>query len=176
MNVWSSFRLLSMLGFLLPMVASPCVADLYLEKAALCKKYGEPEKNTFSAVPGCWDEGVAFLKDDLLIHVYLNNGKACSVVYGHTKKGQPISQTEILLLLNQNAEGRTWQPQSIADYGLINYTRSDGKAFASYDGNDARPCLNIMTKELWEAMRMIKNKATSEKGMTAPAKTPPARK
>ena len=173
---WYPARLLLTFGLLLSVVAPPCLADLGLDKTALLKKYGEPEKSALPPLAGCWDEGLVFPKGDLLIHVYVKNGKACSVVYGHRKEGQPISQTDILLLLNLNAAGGTWQPQTITDVGVINFARSDGKALASYDGNDANPCLNVMTTELWEKMHARKKKASTGVGVVTPATPSPPRR
>ena len=170
---WRPGRLVLSCWLLLSVAASACLADLGLDKAALLKKYGEPEKSAIPPLAGCWDEVLVFPKGELLIQVYVKNGKACSVVYGHNKAGQPISQTDILLLLNLSTAGGTWQPQTITDVGVINFARSDGKAFASYDGNDAKPCLNVMTEELWGKMNARKKKAATETG-GAPAAKPPA--
>ncbi len=156
-----------------------CLADLFTDKATLVKKYGNPDKTPLPGLTGISDEGLAFAKDELIIHVYFKKGKACSVVYGHKKAGEQILQTELLMLLNQSSNGATWQPQTITEFGVVNYARSDGNALASYDGNDKRPCLNVMAKEVWEALNALKAKAEAGKkrkeGQNAePAKAQPA--
>lgn len=155
--------------------SSPCFADLCDEKEALVTQYGEPDRKPLPAIAGFSDEGNVFTKDELVIHVHFKNGKACSVVYGHKNVGEQLSQTEILLLLNKSSQGNTWQAQTITNKNILNFARSDGKAFASYDGNDVRPCLNVMTKELWNAlatMKAAKSKTAGKDKAAAPAAAP----
>ncbi len=147
--------------------SSSCRADLFDDKGTLVKKYGLAEAERLPVLPALFDEGLVFSKNELLVHVFLKNDKTRSVVYGHRKEGEQIQQTEMLMLLNQSSGGATWQAQTITGYGVINYIRSDGKAFASYDGTDKRPCLNVMSKEVWEALNVMKDKTQSDKKRVA---------
>jgi hypothetical protein len=78
-----------------------------------------------------------------LYFVIFANGR--SVLEGYSRvKGTDLSEKEIAKFLKANAAGATWLPDNRAKERR--FTRSDGKAEATYANVDGRPTLTVRAK------------------------------
>ena len=76
--------------------------------------------------------------------VIFANGRSVLEGYSHVK-GKDLSEKEITKFLKANAAGATWLPDNRAEERR--FTRSDGKAEATYANVDGRPTLTVRTKK-----------------------------
>ena len=83
---------------------------------------------------------VLYKKDRYLYEVTFANGRSVSESYFHVK-GTDLSEKEIARFLKANRAGATWMPSSTA--GQRRFTRSDGKAEATYAPVNGRPALTV---------------------------------
>jgi hypothetical protein len=82
--------------------------------------------------------------DPYLCFVIFANGQ--SVLEGYSRvKGTDLSEKEIARFLKANAAGATWSPDNTSKERR--FTRSDGKAEATYANVDGRPTLTVRTTE-----------------------------
>jgi len=94
-----------------------------------------------------------FYKNGFRIQVSFVNGKCAWILY--IKDGQPIFETELRTLLENNAEGSAWS--AVAEKRewpfkkKISYSRADGLADATYQELDSYNGLGIITKT-WREM------------------------
>jgi hypothetical protein len=79
-----------------------------------------------------------------LYFVIFANGRSVLEGYSHVN-GNDLSEKEIARFLKSNAAGATWIPEGMAKERR--FTRSDGKAEATYANVDGRPTLTVRTKK-----------------------------
>ena len=86
---------------------------------------------------------VLYKKDRYLYFVIFANGR--SVLEGYARvKGNDLSEKEIARFLKANAAGATWMQDNTSNERR--FTRSDGKAEATYANVDGRPTLTLRAK------------------------------
>jgi hypothetical protein len=83
---------------------------------------------------------VVYKKDRLLFFVTFANGRSISESYSHVK-GTDLSEREIAKFLKVNAAGATWIPDNTG--AKRRFSRSDGKAEATYGTTNGRPTLTV---------------------------------
>jgi hypothetical protein len=83
---------------------------------------------------------VLYHKDRYLYQVTFANGRSVSESYFHTK-GTDLSEKEIAKFLKANAGGATWASDKAGTEHR--FTRSDGKAEATYGKVNSRPALTV---------------------------------
>ncbi len=83
---------------------------------------------------------VLYHKDRYLYQVTFANGRSVSESYFHTK-GTDLSEKEIAKFLKANAGGATWASDKAGTERR--FTRSDGKAEATYAKVNSRPALTV---------------------------------
>ena len=89
------------------------------------------------------DDGTVSLvyhKDRYLYQVTFADGRSISESYLHVK-GADLSEKEIAKFLKANASGATWAPDKPGTERR--FTRSDGKARATYAEVNGRPALTV---------------------------------
>lgn len=85
---------------------------------------------------------ILYKKDRYFYFVIFANGR--SVLEGYSRvKGTDLSEKEITRFLKANAAGATWIPDNRGTERR--FTRSDGKAEATYATVDGRPTLTVRT-------------------------------
>jgi hypothetical protein len=83
---------------------------------------------------------VLYHKDRYLYQVLFASGQSVSETYFHVK-GTDLSEKEITTFLKANAAKATWTPGNTAKERR--FTRSDGKAEATYGNANGRPALTV---------------------------------
>lgn len=161
---------LSLLTLIVALASPVFAGDLGQSEKELIAKYGQPTQTLPVEKTAFWEKGVMFnakkFSKDWLVLAYFKGDKTCSIVYGYATPKTPIGQSEILLLLSENAAGKRWNKQVITQYYRLSWFRQDNGAFAFYDGQDKRPCLNVMNRELWD---LISSKLKHKEALVVPA-------